>query len=78
VDRSFVVAMDRQENLKIINTIISLGLDLNKTLIAEGVETKEQLEALRRLNCHFGQGYYFSKPLPETEAENLLKKRPVW
>ena len=42
-------------------------------VIAEGIETKEQLEKLRFLGCEYGQGYYFAKPLPAVEAEELLR-----
>jgi diguanylate cyclase (GGDEF)-like protein/PAS domain S-box-containing protein len=68
IDRSFVTRMiESRENAEIIRTIIKLGQNLKMKVIAEGIETPEQLEQLQSLNCEFGQGYLFSKPL-ESEA----------
>jgi EAL domain-containing protein (putative c-di-GMP-specific phosphodiesterase class I) len=47
-------------------------------IVAEGVETAEQLAQLRSLQCEFGQGYFFSKPLTAAQAEALLKHDPQW
>ncbi|HEX8459508.1 MAG TPA: EAL domain-containing protein [Pyrinomonadaceae bacterium] len=73
VDRSFVVNMSEDsENVEIVRTIVSLAQNLGMNVIAEGVETKEQLAALRRLGCENGQGYLFSKPVNAKLAENLI------
>jgi len=73
IDRSFVIKMiDNNENIEIVRTIIILAQNLGMDVIAEGVETKEQLTRLRELKCENGQGYYFSKPLEAEDAENLL------
>jgi diguanylate cyclase (GGDEF)-like protein/PAS domain S-box-containing protein len=73
VDRSFVVNMSEDsENVEIVRTIVSLAQNLGMNVIAEGVETKEQLAALRRLGCENGQGYLFSKPVAAKAAENLI------
>jgi diguanylate cyclase (GGDEF)-like protein/PAS domain S-box-containing protein len=73
IDRSFVIKMiDNNENLEIVRTIVMLAQNLGMDVIAEGVETKEQLALLRKLKCENGQGYYFSKPLDVKGAENLL------
>lgn len=56
----------------IIRTIVSLGENLDVDIIAEGVETKEQVEFLLKENCNFMQGYYFSKPIPFNELINHL------
>jgi EAL domain-containing protein (putative c-di-GMP-specific phosphodiesterase class I) len=73
VDRSFVVNMSEDgENVEIVRTIVSLAQNLGMNVIAEGVETKEQLAALRKLGCENGQGYFFSKPVNATAAENLI------
>ena len=73
VDKSFVMAMvDNNENIEIVRTIIMLAQNLGMDVIAEGIETKEQLALLRKLKCEKGQGYYFSKPLEKAAAENLL------
>ncbi len=73
IDRSFVIRMiDNNENLEIVRTIVMLAQNLGMDVIAEGVETKEQLALLRKLKCENGQGYYFSKPLDVKGAETLL------
>ena len=79
VDMSFVRAMhDNPENMAIVKTIVGLAHSLGKRIIAEGVETRQQLATLRDLGCHYGQGYLFAKPLPRAEAEELLAREPKW
>ncbi|MDM8523667.1 sensor domain-containing phosphodiesterase [Desulfococcaceae bacterium HSG8] len=72
IDRSFVEKLgpDEDKHIKIIQTIISLAFHLDMNVIAEGIEKKVQIERLRELNCQYGQGFYFSKPL---ELEPLKK-----
>ncbi|MCA1556589.1 MAG: EAL domain-containing protein, partial [Acidobacteria bacterium] len=73
VDRSFVVNMAEDgENVEIVRTIVSLAQNLGMNVIAEGVETPEQLSALKKLGCEYGQGYLFSKPVEAKSAENLI------
>lgn len=67
IDRSFIARLNGGgKNLSIVRSIISLGQNLGLEVIAEGVETEAQLEHLRRLQCPYAQGYYFSPPI---EAE---------
>ncbi len=74
VDRSFVIEMEKDaKNMAIIKTIIALAHGLQKKVITEGIETKEQLEQIRQLGCEYGQGNFFAKPLPAHEAEEFLK-----
>ncbi len=74
VDRSFVIEMEKDvKNLEIIKTIIDLAHNLHKKVICEGVETVSQLAQVKKLGCEYIQGYYFSKPVPKEEAEQLLK-----
>lgn len=54
---------------KIVDNIISMASDLNIIVVAEGVETKEQVEFLKKTNCHLVQGYYFARPMPVEEFE---------
>lgn len=76
IDRAFVVQMNSDgESDDIIRTIISLARSLNLEVIAEGLETPEQLEHLRLLKCQLGQGYYFSRPLDAADAENFASGR---
>nr|WP_255552712.1 EAL domain-containing protein [[Phormidium] sp. ETS-05] len=73
LDRAFVrdLTVDRHD-LAIASAIIALGLGLDLRVLAEGVETIEQLEVLRRLHCQQVQGFLFSKPKPAGEATQLL------
>ncbi|MBU1612530.1 MAG: EAL domain-containing protein, partial [Proteobacteria bacterium] len=73
IDRSFVNTMfDKPENKEIVKTIIILGHTLGLEIVAEGVETKQQLTALQDLGCDYLQGFYFSKPVGQEEAEGML------
>lgn len=79
VDRSFVSRMgDIREDAHIVQTIVMLGHNLNMSIVAEGVETAEQLAQLRSLKCEYAQGYFFSRPVPRLKAEELLKANPQW
>ncbi|TQR18692.1 EAL domain-containing protein [Psychrobacillus vulpis] len=73
IDKSFIqdLVKDDDNNAAITNTIITLAQNLNLNVIAEGVETKEQLDFLLSKNCYIMQGFYFSKPL---NAEGITKK----
>ena len=61
------------EDKAIIEAIISMGQTLSLTVVAEGVETQEQMNYLKEHSCHEMQGYYFSKPVSADEFANLLK-----
>ncbi len=79
IDRSFVSPIDaNSKNLEIIETIITLAHKLGMNVTAEGVETKEQLAFLRKLNCECGQGYFFSRPLDNAAAMALIVANPQW
>ncbi|SDM37879.1 PAS domain S-box-containing protein/diguanylate cyclase (GGDEF) domain-containing protein [Psychrobacillus sp. OK028] len=72
IDKSFVSEiMNNDKDAVIIKAIISLAHNLHKEVIAEGVETKEQLEFLKYHKCDISQGYFFSKPLPADEIERI-------
>jgi PAS domain S-box-containing protein len=75
IDQSFVVNMDRQHNTKIINTIISLGKSLMMDVVAEGVESRKQLDYLVSRECRSFQGFYFGKALTAEALTQLLKSR---
>ena len=77
IDRSFVSRMQTNpENAEIVRTIIMLAKNLNIEVIAEGIETVEQSEHLKNLNCSFGQGFLFSKPVVAETAERLINDFP--
>jgi len=79
IDKSFVSDMVRnKDNLEIVRTITMLAHNLGMDVIAEGVETAEQLAQLRALGCQSAQGYLFSRPLGRADAEELIKSAPVW
>jgi diguanylate cyclase (GGDEF)-like protein len=74
IDRSFVQRMQHNvDSPELVPIIIQLAHRLNMSVVAEGVETIEQLAQLKRLNCEFCQGYLFSKPIDTAAAEHLLK-----
>jgi PAS domain S-box-containing protein/diguanylate cyclase (GGDEF)-like protein len=73
IDRSFVSRMTADgDNSEIVHTIVRLAHTLGMDAVAEGVETPEQLEILRTLQCEYGQGYFFSKPVDSDAARALL------
>ena len=62
------------EDATIVAAMINVGKSLNLRIVAEGIETKPQLDFLRRHGCDDGQGYYFGRPLPAGEAAKILKE----
>jgi EAL domain-containing protein (putative c-di-GMP-specific phosphodiesterase class I) len=73
IDRSFVKdLMSRADDGSIVRAIISLAHSLRLKVVAEGVETSEQLEFLSSLGCDQYQGYHFSEPLPAAEFAELV------
>ena len=79
VDRSFVSRMATSgQSTDIAQTIVILAHQLGLDVVAEGVETAEQLAQLRSLGCEYAQGYYFSKPVDGEKAEALIKAEPQW
>jgi diguanylate cyclase (GGDEF)-like protein/PAS domain S-box-containing protein len=72
IDRSFVRDLAIEDSRLIVETILQLASHLGIGVVAEGVETAEQLEHLQRLGCPFGQGYWFARPLEAEAAEVLL------
>lgn len=69
--------MAKPVDQSILNYIIGMSHGLGLSVVAEGVETKEQLERLREIECDYVQGYYFAKPMPKNEYESLLKAQPL-
>ena len=77
VDKSFVDGLeDNPEDTAIVKAIVDLARALGMQTVAEGIETTEQADQLRDLECELGQGYYFSEPLPAAEARALLVVSP--
>jgi diguanylate cyclase (GGDEF)-like protein/PAS domain S-box-containing protein len=78
IDRSFISSIGTGEDTEIARTIFPMALNLHLDVVAEGIETLEQLVLLKKLQCKYGQGYYFSKPLSAHEAGSLLAEQPTW
>ena len=73
IDRSFVMQMmENEENLAIVRTIVALAQNLGMDVVAEGVETEDQLRLLRKLECENGQGYLFSTPLGGRQLDQFI------
>ncbi len=82
IDRSFVRGMSDGNNdnskIEIIQTILALAENMGINVVAEGVETKEQLAKLRALKCRYAQGYFFSEPVESKLIEGLLAAQGQW
>lgn len=79
IDKSFVKGMvEKREHAEIVKTILALARSLGIRVVAEGVETLEQLVELRRLKCDAGQGFLFAKPAEVDTAETLLAFKNQW
>jgi diguanylate cyclase (GGDEF)-like protein/PAS domain S-box-containing protein len=73
IDRSFVTQMmENEENLAIVRTIVALAQNLGMDVVAEGVETEDQLLLLRKLECENGQGFLFSTPLGGQKLDQFI------
>jgi diguanylate cyclase (GGDEF)-like protein/PAS domain S-box-containing protein len=79
IDRSFISGMcEGGEGMEIARTIMPLASNLRLDVVAEGVETIEQVAFLKKLRCKFAQGFYFSRPLAAEAAGALLVGQPAW
>ena len=78
IDQSFVQGItERPDDRAIVTAVIALAHALGLPTIAEGVETDQQMQELRRLRCTSAQGYLWSKALPLPEVERLIRSRPA-
>lgn len=79
IDRSFIRKMSSDEDsAEIVRLVVTMAHQLRKRVIAEGVETAEQLARLRTLNCDFAQGFLFSQPMAVEAVETLLVSQLQW
>jgi diguanylate cyclase (GGDEF)-like protein/PAS domain S-box-containing protein len=75
IDRSFIRELaTNADDASVVRAMISMGRSLQMKVVAEGVETREQLECLRRYGCPEGQGYYFSKAIDAADFTRLLRR----
>lgn len=76
VDRAFVTDLpDDKDAVVVVRAIVGMAKQLDLHIVAEGIETERQMEFLHGLGCHTGQGYLFSKPLPQNEFVEILSAR---
>lgn len=73
IDKSFIDDSCNSQGKVFIETIVKMGQTLNMKIVAEGVETQEQVEYLKSISCNLYQGYYFSKPIKAKEFEEFYK-----
>ncbi len=79
IDRTFISQMGEHSRNKIfVKTIVDLAHNLGMDVIAEGVETKEDMEFLKSLGCEYAQGFFFSRPQDPEVMGNLLNENPQW
>ncbi len=79
IDRSFVSQLGSPgESRAIVETILNLANSLGIGVVAEGIETADQVDRLRKMQCPHGQGYWFSRPLTVPAAEELIASAPTW
>ncbi len=77
IDRSFIHEIpDNQDDMEITSAVIAMAHNLKLKVVAEGIETAEQLAFLRRHRCDVGQGYLFDRPIPGAELQEKLKRYP--
>ena len=74
IDRAFITDIDQSESHQsIVGAMVGLGSQLGIKVLAEGVETKEEANVLRRAGCDYGQGYRWGRPMPASEFRQLLQ-----
>ncbi len=67
-----------QDYREVVATVVALAHTLQMKVTVEGIESERQLGQLQALDCDYGQGFYFSKPLTAEEAAKVIKSEPKW
>ena len=77
IDTNFLVMNGENEHrgIDILRSVIQLADKMQIAVIAEGVETREQIELLRKMGCVYGQGYYYYRPMPMKELQKLIAQK---
>ena len=76
IDRSFIMELSKNADSRaIVATIVYLAKNLKLSTVAEGIESKAELEFMRKLGCHQYQGFFFSRPVPGNEIVELLTRK---
>lgn len=78
IDRSFITQLETGQSRTVVRSILALAQELNLQVVAEGIETLEQLGELKALTCGYGQGYLLSRPLAPAQLEESLLHYPLW
>jgi predicted signal transduction protein with EAL and GGDEF domain len=77
VDKTFIDELANTRDYGLVASIVSMGRILGMRVVAEGVETAEQVKRLRQIGCDYVQGFYFSKPLPPEDFYQFITERPL-
>lgn len=75
IDMKFLSKGGEEKGMKILEAVITMAKSLRMPVIAEGVEEKQQVQMLKRLGCHYIQGYYFARPMPQEKYCELIIKK---
>ncbi|MCF2558249.1 EAL domain-containing protein [Fournierella massiliensis] len=78
LDRRFFADMENPKLEGLMASIVELGHKLDVCIVAEGIETQQQVDLLKRVGCDMIQGYFYSRPLPIAEFEAWLNERGEW
>jgi EAL domain-containing protein (putative c-di-GMP-specific phosphodiesterase class I) len=79
IDRAFVRGLGvSPEDTALVAAILSMAAALNLAVTAEGIETEDQLAALRELKCNQVQGFYLARPMPAADMRSLVTESPRW
>jgi EAL domain-containing protein (putative c-di-GMP-specific phosphodiesterase class I) len=77
IDRAFILSMGQDDSaLKLVQSIVGLGKNMNMKIVAEGVETAQEAKTLAAMGCDLAQGYLFAKPLPEADVIKFVNENP--
>jgi len=77
IDRSFIANLGEPNNMAIVRAVVSLGQALNADVLAEGIETAEQLELIKDAGCGFVQGYFTCAPMDAKHLEGYLERHLI-
>ena len=80
IDKSFVDIVTKGDEIgtRFFRNVVKMIHDLNRDTVSEGVETRQQVDILKKTECHIAQGYYFDKPLPEQEFFERVKDKKAF
>jgi EAL domain-containing protein (putative c-di-GMP-specific phosphodiesterase class I) len=75
IDRSFIGgSIDNQVDASLVKAVVQIGYSLGLELVGEGIETQQHFDYLKKIGCHYGQGYHMSRPLPVNDFINFVEQ----